>query len=152
MQYSSEMIRMVMITANTTRQDWQKHRTAGDWRPRLWNTIAQGFFVKIRTVWDVNTRQKIRYGYVTIFSLQWRHNERDSISNHRCLDCVLNPLWIYTQEVENTNFIWRNLTIACSIQYSKRSSRGKSCWKASNCNAKTRPTLNAVKPYGALDP
>ena len=25
-------------------------------------------------------------------SLQWRHNERDGVSSHRCLDCVLNRL------------------------------------------------------------
>ena len=24
---------------------------------------------------------------------QWRHNERDSVSNHRCLDCLLNHLF-----------------------------------------------------------
>ena len=26
-------------------------------------------------------------------SLQWRHNERDGVSNHRCLDCLLNRLF-----------------------------------------------------------
>ena len=26
-------------------------------------------------------------------SLRWRHNERDGISNHRRLHCLLNPLW-----------------------------------------------------------
>ena len=26
-------------------------------------------------------------------SLQWRHNERDGVSNHRCLDCFLNRLF-----------------------------------------------------------
>ena len=25
-------------------------------------------------------------------TLQWRHNERDGVSNHRCLDCLLNRL------------------------------------------------------------
>ena len=25
------------------------------------------------------------------YSLQWRHNERDVVPNHRCLDCLLNP-------------------------------------------------------------
>ena len=25
-----------------------------------------------------------------IHSLQWRHNERDGVPNHRCLDCLLN--------------------------------------------------------------
>ena len=23
-------------------------------------------------------------------TLQWRHNERDDVSNHRCIDCLLN--------------------------------------------------------------
>ena len=27
------------------------------------------------------------------FSLQWRHNERDDVSNHRRLDCLLNRLF-----------------------------------------------------------
>ena len=26
-------------------------------------------------------------------SLQWRHNEHDGVSNHRCLDCLLNYLF-----------------------------------------------------------
>ena len=26
-------------------------------------------------------------------TLQWRHNERDGVSNHRCLDCILNRLF-----------------------------------------------------------
>ena len=26
-------------------------------------------------------------------SLQWRHNERDGVSNHRCIDCLLNRLF-----------------------------------------------------------
>ena len=28
-----------------------------------------------------------------IHSLQWRHNERYSVTNHRCLDCLLNRLF-----------------------------------------------------------
>ena len=28
----------------------------------------------------------------TLVTLQWRHNERDSFSNHRCLDSLLNRL------------------------------------------------------------
>ena len=26
-------------------------------------------------------------------TFQWRHNESDGVSNHRCLDCLLNPLF-----------------------------------------------------------
>ena len=26
----------------------------------------------------------------SIYTLQWRHNERDGVSNHRCLDCLFN--------------------------------------------------------------
>ena len=26
-------------------------------------------------------------------TLQWRHNEREGVSNHRCLDCLLNRLF-----------------------------------------------------------
>ena len=28
-----------------------------------------------------------------LHSLQWRHNERDGVSNHRRIDCLLNPLF-----------------------------------------------------------
>ena len=31
--------------------------------------------------------------YMASVSLQWRHNECDGISNHRCLDCLLNCLF-----------------------------------------------------------
>ena len=26
-------------------------------------------------------------------SLQWRHNERDGVSNHQCFDCLFNRLF-----------------------------------------------------------
>ena len=29
-------------------------------------------------------------GYAVLY---WRHNERDGVSNHRRLDCLLNPLF-----------------------------------------------------------
>ena len=29
----------------------------------------------------------------SVFSLQWRHNERDDVSNHRRLDCLFNRLF-----------------------------------------------------------
>ena len=53
-------------------------------------------------VWDVTAiNLKIRYQYVTstdtrsrnefqVSALQWRHNERDFVSNHRRLKCLLN--------------------------------------------------------------
>ena len=34
-----------------------------------------------------------RYDYDTLSSLQWSHNEHDGISNHWCLDCLLNRLF-----------------------------------------------------------
>ena len=32
------------------------------------------------------------------YSLQWRHNERDVVPNHRCLDCLLNPFFRRTSK------------------------------------------------------
>ena len=29
-------------------------------------------------------------------ALQWRHNERDGLSNHRCLECIFNRLFRYS--------------------------------------------------------
>ena len=34
--------------------------------------------------------------------LQWRHNERDGVSNHRRLDCLLNRLfWYRSKKISN---------------------------------------------------
>ena len=33
------------------------------------------------------------YGHVTDILLQWRHNERGSVSNHQPPDCLLNRLF-----------------------------------------------------------
>ena len=33
------------------------------------------------------------FKYHWVFSLQWRHNERDGVSNHERLDCLLNYLF-----------------------------------------------------------
>ena len=38
---------------------------------------------------------------ITHLPLQWRHNERDGISNHQPNDCLLNPLF-KAQIEENT--------------------------------------------------
>ena len=38
-----------------------------------------------------NTRN--REGLHRYTPLQWRHNERDGVSNHRCLDCLLEPMF-----------------------------------------------------------
>ena len=32
---------------------------------------------------------------LTSYQLQWRHNEHDSVSNHRRFDCLLNCLFMY---------------------------------------------------------
>ena len=41
-----------------------------------------------RTLWV-----RIQIKLITSFTLPWRHNELDDISNHRCLDCLLNRLF-----------------------------------------------------------
>ena len=51
--------------------------------------------------------------------LQWRHNERDGVSNHRCLNCLLN------------HFLWRK---------SKKTSK---LWVTGPCEGNPRVTSNA---------
>ena len=68
-----------------------------------WNTSACNW----HTNWKINTEIPL-HGIPTrprvdevsrwqilmiIYSLQWRHNERDGVSNHRCLDGLLNRLF-----------------------------------------------------------
>ena len=33
------------------------------------------------------------YDVIVMLALQWRHNERDGVSNHQCFDCLLNCLF-----------------------------------------------------------
>ena len=35
----------------------------------------------------------LKWAVVKMTTLQWRHYERDGVSNHRCLDCLLNRLF-----------------------------------------------------------
>ena len=35
----------------------------------------------------------LKWAVVKMTTLQWRHDERDGVSNHRCLDCLLNRLF-----------------------------------------------------------
>ena len=46
--------------------------------------------------WNQNTTvfiQENTFDYVCCKTLQWRHNERDGVSNHQRLDCLLNRLF-----------------------------------------------------------
>ena len=42
--------------------------------------------------WIVLTKDKVHLHFMT-GSLQWRHNERDGVSNHRRIKCLLNSLF-----------------------------------------------------------
>ena len=45
---------------------------------------------------------RVKDGFAQIErTLQWRHDERDYVSNHRCLDCLLNRL--YRRRSEKTS-------------------------------------------------
>ena len=45
----------------------------------------------------------ILYGHIRGPSLRWRHNERDDVSNHRRLDCLLNRL--FRRRSKNTSML-----------------------------------------------
>ena len=38
-------------------------------------------------------KTKLPYPYLYIYSLQWRHNEHDGVSNHQHCDCLFNHLF-----------------------------------------------------------
>ena len=42
--------------------------------------------ISIQAITDISSTRTMIY----ISGSQWRHNERDSVSNRRCLDCLLN--------------------------------------------------------------
>ena len=49
-----------------------------------------------------------------VISLQWRHNERDGVSNHRCPDCFLNRLLRRRSKLRVTGLCEGNPSTACS--------------------------------------
>ena len=44
-------------------------------------------------IWDVPVEHDDVMAYKYYLSLQWRHNERDGVSNHQPRDCLLNRLF-----------------------------------------------------------
>ena len=62
------------------------------------NTITQHNKSKIWCILFALCRTVFRWDLVTVYSLQWRHNERDGVSNHRRLDYLLNRLFRCTSK------------------------------------------------------
>ena len=48
---------------------------------------------QVRTRWSPKSLVSVLMTIISHFTLQWHHNERDGISNHRHLDCLLNRLF-----------------------------------------------------------
>ena len=70
------------------------------WRKRIWKYRVQtvGHFCSSLNVLYLYRRKKEKLAYDdaitwTHFPLRWRHNERDSVSNHQPHHCLLNRLF-----------------------------------------------------------
>ena len=59
--------------------------TSGKCHRKCWRYLS--------LLWTSNYIYKIRGSYRRDQSLQWRHNERDVVSNHQPFDCLLNRLF-----------------------------------------------------------
>ena len=51
-----------------------------------------------------STRMERVQSVSEVATLQWRHDERDGVSNHRRLDCLLNPL--FRRRSKETSKLW----------------------------------------------
>ena len=55
--------------------------------------FAQGFKQNVHCTAKFKIIIKSVWSYMLLFTLQWRHNERNAISTHRCLDYLLSRLF-----------------------------------------------------------
>ena len=63
------------------------------WRIGVWNAGSWTLHVADIRWKCVKDPFLLSHGLTEISTLQWRHNERDSVSNHRPQDCLLNRLF-----------------------------------------------------------
>ena len=57
----------------------------------LWTQASRQVLLAVRTIsttYAILMKHNMKCKF--IFTLQWRHNERNGVSNHRCLNCLLN--------------------------------------------------------------
>ena len=89
------------------------------------------------------------------FSLHWRHNERDSVSNHRCLDCLSNRLfWRRSQKISKpcvTGFCEGNHHWPVDSPHKgpvlpSNAENVSISWRLACPNATEVPSFNTVKP------
>ena len=73
-------------------------RTIGSCDRNRWNTIMIYRSIQETLKFNVHWRCGNRKSGCKNGSLQWRHNERDGISNHQPHDCVLNRLFRHRSE------------------------------------------------------
>ena len=53
----------------------------------------QKIYIYTRLILNLGISQSSYLEFVLFFTLQWRHNERDGVSNHQRLNCLLNRLF-----------------------------------------------------------
>ena len=101
-------------------------------RPRSWNREINGRLVhtilKKHHVFLAHHHVVLFTSFVIFpFTLQWRHNERDGISNHRCLYCLLNFFQAHRWPVdsphkrasnaENISIWWRHYNVTLMMSF-----------------------------------
>ena len=73
------------------------------WTFEYWCKEHCIFYVK--SVWLVNTRSRSSV-VPTVYTLWWRHNEHDVVSNHQphycLLNCLFRRIWLYHHELPMT--------------------------------------------------
>ena len=84
--------------------------------------------------------EQIPWHFLDIYSsmcdhvhFQWRHNERDGVSNHRRLDCLLNRLaWRRSKKTSRlrvTSLCYGNSPMTCEFPAQRASNAGNVYWR-----------------------
>ena len=97
-------------------------------RPQRVNTLGvdmcwQKFCLDCLSFLDTEMTQVVGGGV-----LQWRHNERDGVSNHQRFDCLLDRLFGYRSKLRTTGLCERTLPVTGGFHSQRVSSAEISIW------------------------
>ena len=76
------------INQNTASSNWLSFLNV----TAITSTILMSLTMSVNEIWNLAIQRSCSRSCQN-YSLQWRHNERDGVSNHRCLSCLLNRLF-----------------------------------------------------------
>ena len=89
------------VTPGMTSTRWWVQMSSGPRRKRVSYIHCLGLFnftecrgaLKLSISLVLSVDNGVITGVYFTYTLQWRQNEPDGVSNHRCLDCLLNRFW-----------------------------------------------------------